>query len=194
MMNTSVSLLERLRTRADDRSWQELDELYRPFILRCLRRDPTLHDEANDIAQEVLAVVFRELPAFERQRNGSFRAWLRTITWNRLKTFWDARRRQQPGQREDGAHGSALAQLEDPNSELSRLWDQEHNQHLVQRLLERITPDFETATLRAFHLIVLGGLSPADTAAKVGMSENAVLLAKSRVLKRLREEGEGFLD
>ena len=192
-MNTKVSLLERLRSRPDQQAWQLLDDLYRPFILHCLRRDPTLHDEADDLAQEVMAVVVRELPTFERQRTGSFRAWLRTVTFHRLKAFWQARQRR-PHLLGDQAPGSVLAQLEDAHSELSRLWDQEHNAHVVRRLLERITPDFEPATLRAFRRVVLDGLTPAEAAAELGTSDNAVLLAKSRVLKRLREEGEGLLD
>lgn len=193
MLPTKVSLLERVRTQCDARSWQELDDLYRPFILRCLRQDDTLGHEAEDLAQEVLAVVVRELPAFARERAGSFRAWLRAITLNRLKVFWAARQRR-PHRLEDGAHGSVLAQLKDPNSELSRLWDQEHNQHVVQRLLERIAPDFEPATLTTFRRVVLDGLTPAEAAAELGTSANAVLLAKSRILKRLREEAEGLLD
>ena len=36
MLNTRVSLLERVRTQDDARSWKELDDLYRPFILRLL--------------------------------------------------------------------------------------------------------------------------------------------------------------
>jgi RNA polymerase sigma-70 factor (ECF subfamily) len=189
-MDTRVSLLQRLRTQDDGRSWKELDDLYRPFIRGfCLRRDPTLRDEADDLAQEVLTVVIRKLATFEWQQVGSFRAWLRAITWNVLKAHWDARQRR-PHLLQGG---SALAQLEDPHSELSRLWDQEHNQHVAQRLLERVAPDFEPATLRAFRRVVLDGLSPNATAAELGMSENAVLLAKSRVLKRLREEGEELL-
>lgn len=192
MINTSVSLLQRLRAdRGDGQPWIELDELYRPFVLGfCLRRDPSLRDEADDLAQEVMAVVIRKLATFEWQQVGSFRAWLRTITWNVLKAHWEARQRR-PHLLPDG---SALAQLEDPHSELSRLWDQEHQQHVVQRLLERVTPDFEPITLLAFRRVVLEGLTPAEAAAALGLSDNAVLLAKSRVLKRLREVGEGFLD
>src|SRR5262249_7406915 len=137
-MDTRVSLLQRLRTQDDGRWWKELDDLYRPFIRGvCLRRDPTLGDEADDLAQEVLTVVIRKLATFEWQQVGSFRAWLRAITWNVLKAHWDARQRR-PHLLQGG---SALAQLEDPHSELSRLWDQEHNQHVAQRLLERVAPD-----------------------------------------------------
>ena len=38
------------------------------------------------------------------------------------------------------------------------------------------------------------GAPPAAVAQELGLSINAVLVAKSRVLNRLRQEAEGFLD
>jgi RNA polymerase sigma-70 factor (ECF subfamily) len=83
-METSASLLERLRSASDEAAWQILDDLYRPLIRSWLRRDPTLGEEADDVVQEVMGVLVRELPGFQRQRTGSFRRWLRTITAHRL--------------------------------------------------------------------------------------------------------------
>src|SRR5260370_8902243 len=81
---TSLSLLDRLRTQPDDEGWRRLDALYRPLIRQWLMRDPTLRDEAEDLVQEVLTVLVRELPHFQRERPGSFRFCLRPITFNRL--------------------------------------------------------------------------------------------------------------
>src|SRR5437660_12209459 len=83
-METSVSLLARLRTSPDEAAWRRLDGIYRPLILQWLRRDPKLGEEAEDVAQEVMNVLIRELPGFQRQRNGSFGRWLRTITAHRV--------------------------------------------------------------------------------------------------------------
>jgi RNA polymerase sigma-70 factor (ECF subfamily) len=72
---TSLSLLERLRTAAAGASdWQRLHDLYLPLIRSWLRRVPGVGDEADDLAQEVLVVLVRELPSFERGRVGAFRA------------------------------------------------------------------------------------------------------------------------
>ena len=59
-------------------AWQRLHDLYRPLIRHWLAGVPGLGDEAEDLAQEVLVVLVRELPRFQRQREGSFRAWLAT--------------------------------------------------------------------------------------------------------------------
>ena len=81
--------------------------------------------------QEVLAVVVRELPGFRHnQRPGAFRAWLRTILVNRLQAFWRARRSQPIAA--GGIAEPELEQLEDPEDDLGRLWDQEHDRHVLR--------------------------------------------------------------
>src|SRR6516162_3510723 len=118
-METSASLLERLRISPDEEAWQRLDDIYRPLIQRWLRRDPTLGEEAEDIVQDVMGVLVRELPGFQRQRTGSFRRWLRTITAHRLAAFYRSRKNR-PLPLGAPAGESTLEQLADPDSELSR--------------------------------------------------------------------------
>ena len=192
MLHTSLSLLDQLRTQPDEAAWRRLDDLYRPLIRQWLLRDPTLRDETEDLVQDVMAVLVRELPHFQRERVGSFRCWLRTITRNRLQAFWQSRRHrpQPPG---SGFDGSILSELEDPNSALSRRWDEEHDRHVVRRLMELVEAQFASATLQAFRRTVFDGAKAAEVAAELGISVNAVLLAKSRVLQRLRQEGEGLI-
>jgi RNA polymerase sigma-70 factor, ECF subfamily len=55
-------------------------------------------------------------------------------------------------------------------------------------------PEFEAKTWQAFRRQVLEGARPKMAAAELEMTVNAVLIAKSRVLKRLRELGHGLID
>lgn len=189
MSLTPASLLDRLRDRPDEAGWRRLHELYEPLIRGWLRRDATLRDEADDLTQEVLLVVVRLLPAFLRQREGSFRRWLREVTVHRLQAHWRSRQRR-PAQAPEGG----LAQLADDGSALSRQWDEEHDRHVFDRLLALVEPEFELRTWSAFRRVALEGRPAAEVAGELGMTENAVLLAKSRVLRRLREEGKGLVD
>src|SRR5262249_36496199 len=92
MSETSVSLLERLRLRPDNPSGQRLVDLCTPLIRAWLHRQHLSAADADDLVQEILAVVIRELPRFEHNhRAGAFRAWLRTITVHRLRDFWRSR-------------------------------------------------------------------------------------------------------
>jgi RNA polymerase sigma-70 factor (ECF subfamily) len=194
MPQTSASLLGRLRHKSDAGAWQRLIDLYEPLIRGWLRRHGLQPADADDLVQEVLGVLVQELPAFEHNgRLGAFRNWLRTITAHCLRRFWRARL-----YRAEGAGGSAweehLRQLEDPASGLAGLWDLEHDRHVLRKLLGMIEPDFHATTWRAFRRLVLDGEPAAAIAADLRLSVNAVLIAKSRVLQRLREEGDGLLN
>ncbi len=192
-METSASLLERLRTSPDEAAWRRLDDLYRPLIRRWLLRDPSLGEEAEDVVQEVMGVLVRELPDFQRRRNGSFRRWLRTITAHRLGAFYRSRKNR-PVALGSPLQDSPLMQLADAKSELGRQWDREHDRYVLNRLMELIAPLFEPATLAAFRRVAVDGIAPARVAEELGLSLNAVLVAKSRVLSRLRQEAKGLID
>lgn len=193
MNTTSLSLLDRLRqAKPDAAEWQKLQDIYLPLIRHWLARLPGLHDEIEDLTQDVLVVLFRELPAFERRRHGSFRAWLRQITVNRMWAYCK-RRRKQP------LAGSAeveqlLTQLDDPSSELAQQWDRDHDRYVFRKLLALVEPDFTPATWQAFLRFGLDGQTAARVAEELGMSESAVVQAKSRVLKRMREEAGDLID
>jgi RNA polymerase sigma-70 factor (ECF subfamily) len=140
------------------------------------------------------AALVRELPGFEHSgRSGAFRRWLRTIAVNRLRGFWRARRLRPPATG-DSNFLKMLEQMEDPHSDLSRQWDQEHDRHVAQRLAELIRPEFEPKTWHAFCRQVMDGAPAAAVADEMGVSVNAVLVAKSRVLRRLRQEVRGLID
>jgi hypothetical protein len=82
---TSLSSLDRLKVaRPDAFDWNRLQGVYFPLIERWLSRVSGLGDESADLAQEVLIIVFREVPRFDRLREGSFRAWLRQVTVNKI--------------------------------------------------------------------------------------------------------------
>ena len=194
MSETSLSLLNRLRLQPDAESWRRLVDLYTPLIHGWLRRHSVAAADADDLSQEVMAVVVRELPHFQHnQQRGAFRNWLRTITVNRLRVLWRSRQGR-PIATGDSDFLKVLDELEDPNSGLSRLWDREHDQHVAKRLMVLVEPHFEATTWRAFRRVVMDGVKPAAAAAELGLSVNAVLLAKSRVLSRLRQEMQGLTD
>ncbi len=192
--STSRSLLARARDPADSASWRRMTDLYSPLIRRWVRQNVDQPADADDVVQEVLAALHRDLSGFEHnERAGAFRTWLRRITANRLRNYWQAKKNRLSGLGDELVR-EALDQLEDPQSALSRAWDEEHDRHVTRMLLESIRLEFQPATWRSFDLHVRQGRPTAEVAAELGLTENAVLIAKSRVLKRLREIARGLLD
>jgi RNA polymerase sigma-70 factor (ECF subfamily) len=194
MQPTSLSLLHRVQAQADADSWSRLVELYRPLIHAWLSRYHVQASDADDLTQEVLAVLVRELPRFEHSgQAGSFRAWLRTIAANRMRSFWRAGRCR-PAAMGDSNFAQMIEQIEDPESPLSQVWDRQHDEHVLARLLELMELEFEPATVKAFRRTALEAATAEDVAAELGMSTAAVYIARSRVLRRLRQEAQGLID
>lgn len=168
--------------------------MYTPLIRGWLKRQSAEGADHEDLVQEVLTVVVRRLPEFQHnQRVGAFRAWLRTITVHCLRDAWRAQKFR-PRATGDSDFQGFLQQLEDPHSELADVWNREHDQHVVGRILRELRGSFEERTWRAFERFALEGAAAADVAQELGLSTNAVFIAKSRVLGRLRQEAAGLID
>ncbi|MBI3863064.1 MAG: RNA polymerase sigma factor [Planctomycetia bacterium] len=191
-METSVSLLDRLAAQPNEADWQRLFALYSPLLLQWLVRAGVPASDADDLAQEVMLVVFREVKDFERHGLGAFRAWLRTILANRTRDYFRSRQHRATATGDSGFR-ERLAELESPDSALSQLWDREHDQHVARQLLKTVEGDFTPPTWRAFWRQVIEGVPAAQVAHELALSLNAVLLAKSRVLRRMRQELHGFV-
>jgi RNA polymerase sigma-70 factor (ECF subfamily) len=190
--DTPRSLLERLRHKPDEESWKRLVDLYTPLLQRWMRQFRVEGADAADLLQEVFATLVRQLPAFEHnEQRGAFRCWLRNILINHVRCFWNARRAMPLA-----AHDilQDLDRLEDPASDLNQLWDRQHDTFVARRVLELIEKDFTSSTWHVFRRLVLEGAKPAAVAAEMGLTVNAVMLAKSRVLRRARQEIDGLTD
>jgi RNA polymerase sigma-70 factor (ECF subfamily) len=194
MLETSLTLLNRLCSQPDAQAWSQLVELYTPVLEGWLRRYDVLSPaDVDDLVQDVLLTVSQEMPRFEPQaQTGAFRRWLRTILVNRLRHFWRSRQHR-PLAVGGTDFVEQLEQLGDDRSQLSQLWDQEHDRHVMGRLLELVQPKFAADTWQAFRRQALDGLSAEDVAAELNMPLHSVYAAKSRVLKALRSLADGLV-
>lgn len=184
-MNTSLSLLARLGEAPQNTDWQRLHQLYEPLLRAWARRAGV--DDADDLIQEVMLVLVKELPIFERRREGAFRAWLRSILVNRMREHFRQTNRLPL------ASESMLAELSIDTSPMSQLWEREHDLFIAKRLLTLVEHDFHPTTWQAFRLQVIDSRTAQETAQELNITVNAALLAKSRILKRLREESQGMV-
>ncbi|MDA0920334.1 MAG: sigma-70 family RNA polymerase sigma factor [Planctomycetota bacterium] len=193
MNETSLSLLSRLRS-PDSDDWNQLVEIYTPLLRLWLRKYDVQNSDTDDLLQEVLLAVSNDVSKFQHGgQPGAFRGWMRAILVNRLRKFWRARDHR-PRARADSDLDARLAQLEDPASEISRIWDRDHDQYVLRQLLTLAEPHFESATWSAFCRVALDGAKPDVVAEELGISRNAVVIAKCRVLNRLRQESDGLVE
>jgi RNA polymerase sigma-70 factor (ECF subfamily) len=188
MNQTPATLLERLRRPDAQGAWAEFVRLYTPLLYYWARRAGRQPHDAADLVQDVFVTLVRELPAFAYDRQRSFRNWLRTILLNKCR---ERRRREQTVPA--AACGAAVEELAAPDL-VNDLDETEYRRYLVRHAVRLMQTDFQPITWRACWEFVVAGRPAAEVAAELGVSVDVVYSAKSRVLRRLREEVDGLLD
>jgi RNA polymerase sigma-70 factor, ECF subfamily len=189
---TSLSLLQRARAN-DQHAWARLTALYRPLVLFWCRQARCPDAEAEDVAQEVFAAVAVGLPAFRRDRPGdTFRGWLRGIARNQVLLYF---RRNQGRPRPEGGSEAfeRLQEVADPLPHDSEGEAGEVNQ-LYRRAVDQVRGEFEERTWQMFWRAAVEGRPPYVLAEELGVTAAAVRQAKSRVLRRLKQEMGELLD
>jgi RNA polymerase sigma-70 factor (ECF subfamily) len=188
MDSTSLSLLRQLKETDREEAWQRFVDLYAPLIFHWGQSHGLNPTDASELVQEVMAVLVHKLPEFEYDPSKRFRGWLRTVTVNKAR---DLQRRQSV--RPVTGVEETFATLSGPNG--PDLFEQrEYQSFLVNRALTTMKAEFPEHAWQACWMFVVEGCSGADVARQLGITENAAYVAKSRVLRRLREELEGLLD
>jgi len=187
MYTTSVSLLQRLRQPSAHEAWERFVQLYTPLLYYWVRRLGLQEQDAADLVQDVLTTLVQKLPEFAYDRNKSFRAWLRTVTLNRWRNL--QRRRTVP------PLGDAADEVAQPaGADMDALADAEYREYLVGRALRLMQAEFQPATWKMFWEHVVLGRKPAEVAGDMAVSIDSVYAAKSRILRRLRQELDGLMD
>jgi RNA polymerase sigma-70 factor (ECF subfamily) len=185
--STSPTLLGRLaRSPTDQAAWEEFVDRYGPQIDGWCRRWGLQQADAQDVTQNVLVELARQMGEFHYDPRGSFRAWLKTVAHRTWCKFVEARRR--PGL---GSGDSAVAALLDSvaaaDDLLGRL-DEESERELLERAMARVRLRVQPHTWEAFCLLALEEKPGNEVAAQLGMKVAAVYVAKSNVRKMIEEE------
>ena len=186
--SASSSLIRLVKTR-DPEAWQRLAKMFGPVVYGWARQSGLQASDAADVMQEVFRSVSTGIEAFERKTPGdSFRGWLWTITRNKIRDHF-----RNQADRPQGIGGSDAQQLvaqipEVPPDDASLTGGGSTIAYIARQSLETVRAEFEPRTWQAFWRVAVEDQPPAEVAAALEMSVASVYVAKSRVLKRLREE------
>ena len=188
MLSTSMTLLKRLQQPEDAAAWEQFVSLYSPLLFRWAQQGKLVDHDAADFVQDLFVFLLNELPCFQYDpARGRFRNWLKTVLARRIR---DRRKRWSPSI----AFQGDLQFLEGEDGASTQFWETEYNHLLIRRALELMQTEFEQTTWKACWEHTVSGRTAAEVGRELGMSEAAVYVAKSRVLRRLREELQGLLD
>lgn len=186
---TSASLIEQLRGPNRSSAWVRFVNLYTPLLREWALRRGFQDADAADLVQNVLVKLMFEMPRYTKTDGRPFRAWLAQVLTNAGHDY----RKRRATRSLPGAVGLAEVGREEPNP-VEELEEATYRQSLLLRGLDVVRADFNEQTWAAFNGVMVDDRPAADVARELGVSENAVYLARHRVLTRLRQELDGFLD
>lgn len=182
---TSSGLIAGVRT-FDPSAWRQLAATYGPLVYSWARRAGLSGADAADITQEVFRVVTLWAGRVAHGRPGdTFRGWLWTVTQNKLRDFW--RRRSGQAAATGGSDAQALLQLIPDSESVNESQLSLDLSGALGEAVNKVKKEFEARSWRAFWRVTVDGQQPAEVGRELGMTTNAVYVARSRILRRLRE-------
>lgn len=191
---TSVTLLVRLRDLEDQEAWEEFVERYAPQVFHWCRQNYLQDSDARDVTQEVLSKLVIAMRQFEYQpERGSFRSWLRVVTRNTVRDLgrrWEQRLR---GSGETHVHEFLHRICDDDSLDgLADSIESRFNQEVLAEAEQRVRNRVQPKTWEAYQRTAVQQQPARQVAEALQMPVSEVYVAKSRVLKHLRQEVESL--
>ena len=193
LIPTRYTLLSRLEDRGDQDSWKEFFDTYWRLIYSVAVRSGLTEAEAQDVVQETIIAVARDIHKFKRDRAlGSFKGWLRNII--RWRIGDQLRKRTRAGWGDappTGAEPSRpdVAEIPDPagvNAE--SIWEQEWQANLLKAALAMLKSRVREEHYQIFDLYVLQQWPVRRVSRTLGANAGLIYLVKYRMSAMLKKE------
>jgi RNA polymerase sigma-70 factor (ECF subfamily) len=181
---TTTTILQKLCDFENRDAWERLVDRFRRPIMSFVREVGVASADCEDVAQGTLLAFAEGIRAgkYDRTR-GRLSRWLFGLAYYQAlrRRRKDAHDPPAPnGERSDGAGA-------EPESAVAHVWDRVWERFILDKGIEQARREFAPEIFRAFELVVLEDLPPAEAARSLGTSVKSVYNAKHRVLKRVRE-------
>ena len=190
---TRYTLLSRLEDRGDQDSWKDFFDTYWRLIYSVAIKAGLTEAEAQDVVQETIISVARDIHKFERDRAvGSFKGWLRNII--RWRIADQLRKRTRASWRNDSTIGADLpppdlAEIPDPaDNAAESVWEEEWQSNLLKAAMEKIKPQVREEHYQIFDLYVIKQWPVRQVARTLRVNIGLVYLVKYRMSALLKKE------
>jgi RNA polymerase sigma-70 factor (ECF subfamily) len=188
---TRKSLITRLKSWEDQRSWQEFFDTYWKFIYSIARKSELTDAEAEDVVQETLLTVAKKMPTFHYDPMiGRFKGWLATITRSRIVDQVRKRGRLVSASPIAADTTKTAEVVDSATQQFDKLWDAEWNNNLLEAAKARVRRRADPQQYQLYDYYVTKEWPPQKVAEHFGVSIDRVYLAKHRIGKMIAEEVE----
>jgi RNA polymerase sigma factor (sigma-70 family) len=186
---TRQSLLSRLRSWDDQESWRDFFDTYGRFIYGIARRSGLADTEAQDVVQDTLLAVAKQMPGFKYDPAiGSFKGWLQQITRRRVVDHLRKRGpEEQPGR--DGGPADFLEEYPDTTTpNFDALWEAEWQEHILRTAMTRVKRKTHPRQFQMFDLYVTQQWPMKAVMDTLGVNAAQVYMAKMRISRLIKAE------
>jgi RNA polymerase sigma-70 factor (ECF subfamily) len=188
---TRASLLERLGNWYDHQSWEEFRNLYSGLIRRTARRAGLTEAEVQDIEQETLVRVAKNIRGFD-PAGGNFKGWLlNQVRWRVATHFRDQapqeKLRHHLSREGENDRTATEERVPDPGN-LNQIWEEEWHKTLLERAVAQLCRRCNPKHAQILDLCVLQGKSAPEVARALEISVMTVYLVRTRLGRQLKRE------
>ncbi len=182
LLATRHSLVERLTDLGDQRKWQEFFDTYWRLIYGVARKGGLSDAEAQDVVQETVITVSKNITKYERAA-GSFKGWLLHITrWRIADQFRKRAPADQPRPaRDDSRRATATIDRVPDGFDLDAAWEEEWQRNVLAAALERVKRQVDAKHYQIFDCVVLKHWPVTKVAAALRVSVAQVYLVRHRL-------------
>ncbi|MBI2514349.1 MAG: sigma-70 family RNA polymerase sigma factor [Opitutae bacterium] len=195
MIDTNETLLDRVKCADAHDAWREFFHAYGAVILRYAQKLGLDEHRAEEVLQETMVTLMRQLPEFDYDRGrGRFRNYLLTIV-HRKSLAAMRRAKGEPAVSLDSEDPWGQRALHDvlPAETLraaQHAAEERWREATMEDALARLAADPALAetTWPVFRAYVVESRPVAEVAEAFGLKENAVYQIKNRLIRRLRTD------
>jgi RNA polymerase sigma-70 factor (ECF subfamily) len=187
---TSSSMLRRIKSLSDATSWARFYELYSPMIQRFALKSGLTAVEAQDVVQNTMLNVTREIGEFQYDRTkGSFKTWLFNCVRWRIVDAFRARPKNMVQLDKTEPQGNGEGRSWEPSeSVFEKIWDDEWSEQLRREALEEVKKKASSAHFQIFYLYAVEGMASKQVAEMVGTSVAQVYLVRCRLGRMFKKQ------
>jgi RNA polymerase sigma factor (sigma-70 family) len=183
--NTNATLLQRVKNQHDNKSWDEFNKYYRPYVFMIIRGLNIRHHDADEIAQMIMIKLWESLPSFDYSPDkGYFRGWLRTVTVNRVRNYIATKAYKQESLEGINEKNEVYKEENFSEAEIERIADREWETYICQLAWENVRGNFEEKVQSVYQKLC-EGLECDVIAEHLDIKRNTVYIYRKRIQEKL---------
>jgi RNA polymerase sigma-70 factor (ECF subfamily) len=183
--------LEDLKKSNDTIVWAGFRDHFYPVVINFAKTLGLCETDAEDAAQETMLAFLKAFRdgKYDKEK-GHFSHWLFGVA---KRVILNVRKRL-PRERlvADSTAGTSFWDIVGDDNAVQHTWDTEWRRMVLERCLRQAHRELDEKVFRAFELYALSEKPVEEVGKTLGMSRNAVYIAKSRVLSKLRQLQQDF--